>query len=219
VNLRNGYRERRFDTRTGTISLAVPKLRSGSYFPDWLLEPHRRAERALVQVVAECYVRGVATRRVDGLVKTLGIEGISRSQVSELAKSLDEAVAAFRSRPLDQGPYTHLWIDALTQKVREGGRIANVAAVVATAVNADGHREILGLDLVTTEDGAGWTAFLRSLVARGLSGVRLVISDDHKGLSGRTEQSGRCFRGRPGNGHPPTCPVAGRSRWSSPPPG
>jgi len=184
VNRRNGYRDRRFDTRAGTIELAVPKLRSGSYFPDWLLESRRRAERALVQVVAECYVKGVSTRRVDGLIKTLGIEGISKSQVSSLAKSLDEAVEAFRSRPLDVGPYTYVWMDALVLKCREAGRIANIAAVVATAVNSGGHREILGLDVLTSEDGAGWTAFLRSLVARGLSGVRLVISDAHEGLVG-----------------------------------
>jgi len=127
-------------------------------------------------------VRGVSTRRVDGLVKTLGIEGISKSQVSELARSLDEAVAAFRSRPLDAGPYTYVWLDALVLKCREGGRIANVSAVVATSVNADGYREILGLDVLTSEDGAGWTAFLRDLVARGLTGVRLAVSDDHRGL-------------------------------------
>ena len=132
INRRNGYRERPFDTRAGTIALAVPKLRSGSYFPDWLLERRRRAERALVAVVAECYVRGVSTRRVDGLVKTLGIEGISKSQVSEMAKSLDEEVAAFRSRPLDAGPYPYLWLDALAVKVREQGRIMRCACVVAT---------------------------------------------------------------------------------------
>ena len=192
TNRRNGVRPRRFDTRAGTIALGIPKLRSGSYFPDWLLEPRRRAEQALIQVVAECYVRGVSTRRVDGLVRTLGIEGISRSQVSEMARSLDEAVAAFRSRPLDAGPYTYLWLDALTLKCREGGRIANVAAVVATSVNADGHREILGLDVLTTEDGAGWTHFLRDLVARGLTGVRLAISDDHTGLVGAV---GACLPG------------------------
>jgi transposase-like protein len=182
VNSRNGYRTRDFDTRTGTIELQVPKLRSGSYYPDWLLERRRRAERALVAVVAECYVRGVSTRRVDGLIKTLGIDGISKSQVSALARSLDEAVAAFRSRPLDGAPYTYVWLDALTMRVREAGRIAQPSAVIATAVNADGHREILGVDLFTSEDRAGWTAFLRGLVARGLSGVRLVISDDHAGL-------------------------------------
>jgi len=182
VNRRNGYRERAFDTRVGTIDLAIPKLREGSYFPGWLLEPRRRAERALVQVVAECYVRGVSTRRVDGLVRTLGIEGISRSRVSEMAKDLDGTVEAFRNRPLDGGPYTYVWLDALTQRVREAGRIQSVAALVATGVNAAGFREILGLDLVTSEDGAGWLAFCRSLVARGLSGVRLVISDAHPGL-------------------------------------
>ena len=183
VNRRNGYRERPFDTRTGTIALAVPKLRSGSYFPDWLLERRRRAERALVAVVAECYVRGVSTRRVDGLVKTLGIESISKSQVSEMAKSLDAEVAAFRSRPLDEGPYAYLWLDALAVRVREEGRICRVACVVASAVNADGQREILGLDVFTSEDEAAWTAFLRDLVERGLSGVRLVVSDDHRGLT------------------------------------
>lgn len=182
TNRRNGYRTRPWDTRTGTIELAVPKLREGTYFPDWLLEPRQRAERALVAVVAECYVRGLSTRRVDGLVKTLGIEGISKSRVSEMATELDEMVAAFRDRPLDAGPYTYVWIDALTQKVREAGRIRNVAALVATGVNASGYREILGLDVVTSEDGAGWTAFVRGLVARGLSGVRLVISDAHPGL-------------------------------------
>jgi transposase-like protein len=182
TNRRNGYRERPWDTRTGTIALAVPKLREGTYFPEWLLEPRRRAERAFVQVVAECYVRGVSTRRVEGLVAQLGIERISKSRVSEMAKELDEAVEAFRTRPLDAGPYTYVWIDALTQKVREGGRIVNVAALVATGVSAAGAREILGLDIVTSEDGAGWTAFLRGLVARGLSGVRLVISDAHPGL-------------------------------------
>jgi len=183
VNRRNGYRERPFDTRTGTIALAVPKLRSGSYFPDWLLERRRRAERALVAVVAECYVRGVSTRRVDGLVRTLGIESISKSQVSEMAKSLDAEVAAFRSRPLDEGPYAYLWLDALAVRVREEGRICRVACVVASAVNADGQREILGLDVFTSEDEAAWTAFLRDLVERGLSGVRLVVSDDHRGLT------------------------------------
>jgi putative transposase len=182
VNRRNGYRRRTWDTRTGTIDLQLPKLREGSYFPDWLLEPRRRAERAFVQVVAECYVRGVSTRRVEGLVAHLGIERISKSRVSEMARELDSAVEAFRTRPLDGAPYTYVWLDALTQKVREGGRIANVAVVVATGVNTAGNREILGLDLHTFEDGAGWTAFLRGLVARGLAGVRLVISDAHSGL-------------------------------------
>jgi putative transposase len=182
VNVRNGYRDRDFDTRAGTISLAIPKLRRGSYFPDWLVEPRRRAERALTAVVAQCYVEGVSTRRVDDVVKAMGIEGISRSQVSRMAAELDEQVAAFRNRPLDAGPYSYMFLDALTQRVREGGRIVNVACVVAVGVNADGHREVLGLDVITTEDGAGWTAFLRGLVARGLTGVALVISDAHSGL-------------------------------------
>jgi transposase-like protein len=182
VNHRNGYRARPFDTRVGTIDLAIPKLRRGSYFPDWLLDPRRRAEKALVAVVAECYVRGVSTRRVDGLVKTLGIESLSKSQVSRMAGELDTMVAEFRNRPLDAGPYTYVWMDALTQKVREGGRIINVATVIAVGVNADGHREVLGVDVITTEDGAGWLAFLRGLVARGLSGVSLVVSDAHAGL-------------------------------------
>ena len=182
VNSRNGYRERRWDTRAGTVELAIPKLREGSYFPDWLLEPRRRAEKALVAVVADAYLRGVSTRRVDKLVQTMGVEGISKSQVSRMAAELDEMVTEFRNRPLDAGPYTYVWADALTQKVREGGRIVNVAVVIAVGVNADGHREVLGVDLITTEDGAGWLAFFRSLVARGLSGTALVISDAHEGL-------------------------------------
>ncbi len=182
VNRRNGYRERELDTRVGTIPLSVPKLREGSYYPDWLLENRRRAERALVAVIAECYVRGVSTRRVDGLVRTLGIEGISRSQVSRLAKTLDDEVASFKNRPLDGGVYPYLWVDALAIRVRESGRVVKVACIVATAVDAEGHREIVGLDIFTEESGASWTAFLRGLVARGLSGVRLVISDSHKGL-------------------------------------
>jgi putative transposase len=184
VNSRNGYRHRALDTRAGTVDLAVPKLREGSYYPGWLLEPRRRAERALTQVVCQCYVEGVSTRRVDDIVKAMGIEGISKSQVSVMAKELDATVEAFRSRPLEAGPYTYVWLDAVTQKVREGGRVVNVAVVVATGVNNEGRREPLGFDVITTEDGAGWTAFLRSLVARGLSGVALVVSDDHKGLMG-----------------------------------
>ena len=182
TNRRNGYRERRWDTRLGTIDLRIPKLRQGSYFPDWLLEPRRRAERALTAVVAEAYVLGVSTRRVDELVQTLGIAGISKSQVSELATSLDADVEAFRSRPLDGGPYRHVQADALALRVREDGRVVHAAALVATGVNADGRREVLGLDVVTTEDGAAWTAFWRGLVARGLSGVELVTSDAHAGL-------------------------------------
>jgi putative transposase len=132
VNKRNGYRSGDVDTPVGTIDVQIPKRREGSYSPTWLVEPRRRAERALVAVVAECYVRGISTRRVDGLVKTLGIEGISKSRVSEMAMDLDEMVEVFRNRPLDGGPYTYVWIDALTQKVREAGRICSVAALVAT---------------------------------------------------------------------------------------
>jgi transposase-like protein len=181
VNSRNGHRERRWDTRAGTVMLEVPKLRRGSYLPS-LLEPRRRAEQALVSVVCQAYIEGVSTRRVDDLVRSMGIEGMSKSQVSELAKNLDEKVAQFRDRPLESGPYTYMWIDALFHKVREGGRVVSVATVIATGVNADGHREILGVDVISAEDGAGWTAFLRGLVARGLSGVALVVSDAHEGL-------------------------------------
>ncbi|HEX2064456.1 MAG TPA: IS256 family transposase [Acidimicrobiales bacterium] len=182
TNRRNGYRERAFDTRAGTISLDIPRLRAGSYFPDWLLEPRRRAERALVAVVAQCYLEGVSTRRVEDVARALGIEALSKSQVSDMAKSLDAMVEAFRARPLDAGPYTYVWVDALVQRVREDGRVQNVAVVLATGVNAEGRREVLGVEVITAEDGAGWTAFLRGLVARGLSGVQLVVSDAHEGL-------------------------------------
>jgi len=181
-NSRNGYRHRPWDTRVGTIDLAVPKLRRGVYSPEFLLMPRRRAEQALVAVICQAYVEGVSTRRVDDLVKAMGIEGMSRSEVSRLAGELDALVAEFRDRPLDGGPYRYLWIDALTQRVREGGRVVNVSAVIATAANSEGRREIVGFDIVTAEDTASWTEFLRSLVARGLSGVELVISDAHGGI-------------------------------------
>ncbi len=182
VNSRNGYRRREWDTRAGTVELAIPKLRQGTYYPEWLLERRRRAERALATVVATSYLLGVSTRRVEKLAESLGVTKLSKSQVSVMAAELDEMVTQFRSRPLDAGPYTFLWIDALTQKVREGGRTVNVHALIATGVNADGRREILGLDVATAEDGAGWLAFLRGLAARGLSGVQLVTSDCHHGL-------------------------------------
>jgi len=181
-NSRNGYRMRPWDTRVGTINLAVPKLRQGVYSPEFLLQPRRRGEQALMAVVCQAYVEGVSTRRVDDLVKAMGIEGISKSEVSRMAAELDQKVAEFRQRPLDQGPYRYLWIDALTQRVREGGRVVNVSAVIATATNAEGRREIVGFDIVTTEDTEAWTGFLRSLVARGLTGVELVISDAHGGI-------------------------------------
>jgi putative transposase len=182
VNQRNGYRQRQFDTRAGSLDLAIPKLRQGSYFPDWLLERRKRAERALTTVVATCYLLGVSTRRMDKLVETLGITSLSKSQVSVMAKELDTAVEAFRTRPLDAGPYTFMAADALVLKAREAGRVVNVHALIAVGVNAEGYREILGVDVTTAEDGAGWLAFLRSLTARGLSGVRLVTSDAHAGL-------------------------------------
>jgi transposase-like protein len=181
VNSRNGYRRREWDTRAGTVELAIPKLREGSYFPAFL-EHRRRAERALASVVATSYLLGVSTRRVEKLAASLGVTSLSKSQVSLMAAELDQMVEGFRARPLDAGPYTFVWIDALTQKVREGGRTVNVHALIATGVNADGKREILGIDVASSEDGAGWLAFLRGLVARGLSGVQLVTSDCHQGL-------------------------------------
>jgi transposase-like protein len=182
VNVRNGYRPRQWDTRAGSVDLAIPKLRAGSYFPDWLLERRRRAEGALVTVVATSYLLGVSTRRMEKLVATLGIDRLSKSQVSEMAKDLDEQVAAFRTRPLDAGPYRLVAADALVLKVREQGRTVNVHALLATGVNAQGYREILGLQVSSAEDGAGWLAFFRDLTARGLSGVALVTSDAHAGL-------------------------------------
>ncbi|MGH3407194.1 MAG: IS256 family transposase [Terriglobales bacterium] len=181
VNSRNGYRRREWDTRAGTVELAIPKLRQGSYYPEFL-EHRRRAGRALASVVATSYLLGVPARRVEKLAASLGVTSLSKSQVSLMAAELDEMVEGFRARPLDAGPYTFVWIDALTQKVREGGRTVNVHALIATAVNADGRREILGIEVASSEDGAGWLAFLRGLVARGLSGVALVTSGCHQGL-------------------------------------
>ena len=183
VNSRNGYRHRDLDTRVGTLDVAVPKLRQGSLYPDWLLERRKRAERALTSVVATCYLLGVSTRRMDKLVQALGITGLSKSQVSVMAKELDEHVEQFRTRRLqDAGPFTFVAADALVLKVREGGRVVPVHVLVATGVNADGHREILGVQVTTSEDGAGWLAFFRDLTARGLAGVKLVTSDAHAGL-------------------------------------
>jgi putative transposase len=150
--------------------VAVPKLRQGSYFPDWLLERRRRAEAALTSVVATCYLLGVSTRRMDKLVQALGITGLSRSQVSTMAKDLDEHVADFRGRPLDAGPYTFVAADALTMKVREGGRVVSIAVLVATGVNADGHREVRGVQSATGESAPAWLAFFRDLTARACPG-------------------------------------------------
>jgi putative transposase len=177
---RNGYRERTWDTRVGSLELRVPRVRDGSFFPS-LLEPRKRAERALVTVVQEAYVQGVSTRRVDDLVQALGLSGISKSQVSRLCGELDREVERFRTRRLE-GAYPYVWLDATFVKVREQGRVVSMAVVIAIGVAASGQREVLGLDVGPSEDGAFWLQFLRGLVARGLSGVQLVISDAHQGL-------------------------------------
>jgi putative transposase len=177
---RNGYRHRPWDTRLGTVDLAIPKLRSGTYFPSWL-EPRRRAEQALVAVVAEAYQQGVSTRKVEALVQSLGIAGLSKSEVSRLCAGLDEQVEAFRSRRLDAA-YPYLWLDARYEHVREDHRVQSMAVLVAYGVRADGVREVLGVDVGLSEDVALWRIFLQGLVARGLRGVRLVISDAHSGL-------------------------------------
>ncbi len=179
---RNGYREREWDTRVGTVGLLVPRVRAGGYVPA-LLEPRRRGERALCVVVQEAYVQGVSTRKVDALVKSLGMEGISKSQVSRICAELDEEVDRFRSRPLES-PYPYVWLDATFVKVRRDGRVVSVAIVIAIGVRETGEREVLGFDVGPSEDGAFWLGFLRGLVARGLSGVQLVISDSHEGLKG-----------------------------------
>ena len=182
LNHRNGYRSRRWDTRVGTIDLQIPRTRKGSYFPEVLLEPRRRSEKALLNVVAESYVLGVSTRKVERLVQQLGLEGISKSQVSAIAKQLDETVGDFRNRPLSGRTYPFVWLDALSIKVRQGGRVVNAVVVVATGTSNEGFREILGVDVFASETEAAWLDFLRSLVDRGLSGVELVISDAHPGL-------------------------------------
>jgi putative transposase len=180
---RNGYRRRDLDTRVGTIDVAIPKLRKGTYFPEWLLERRKRAESALITVVADCYLAGVSTRRMDKLVKQLGIDSLSKSQVSRMAADLDEHVEQFRHRPLDTaGPFTFVAADALTMKVRDGGRVVNAVVLLATGVNGDGHREVLGMRVATSETGPAWNEFFADLVARGLAGVRLVTSDAHAGL-------------------------------------
>lgn len=177
---RNGYRERRFDTRLGSIDLLIPKLRKGSYFPGFL-EPRKRSERALLAVIQEAYVQGVSTRKVEDLLLTLGVENCSKSEVSRVCQALDDEVAAFRERPLEMA-FPYLWLDATYLKVREDGRVVSRAVVVAYGVNEDGYREVLGLEVGLSESEAFWTEFLRSLVRRGLRGVELVVSDDHKGL-------------------------------------
>jgi putative transposase len=180
LTYRNGYREREWDTRVGTVDLQIPKLRQGAYFPS-LLEPRRRHEKALLAVVQEAYVHGVSTRAVDHLAEALGLKGISKDQVSRICKELDGQVTAFRTRPLD-AEYPYLMLDATFEKVRENGRVISMAVLIATGVKATGEREVVGVDVGPAEDLEFWRAFLRQLVSRGLSGVRLVTSDSHLGL-------------------------------------
>jgi transposase-like protein len=179
---RNGYRDRIWETRVGEIQLQIPKLRRGTYYPSFL-EPRRRAERALLAVIQSAYVAGVSTRKVDDLVQALGLTGIDKSKVSRICKELDEAVMAFRTRPLEVA-YPYLWLDALYLKVRQNHRIVNMAVVIAVGVRETGEREILAIDIGASEEEAFWTAFLRGLVGRGLNGVQLVVSDAHEGLKG-----------------------------------
>lgn len=183
---RNGYRDREWDTRVGTVTLKIPRLREGSYFPS-LLEPRRRAERVLLAVVQEAYVLGVSTRKVDDLVRRLGLDGISKSEVSRICSELDEAMERFRSRPLE-GEYPYVWLDAKAIKVRQDGRVLNMAAVVAVGVRSTGEREVLGFDVGPAETYEFWVSFLRELVRRGLKGVKLVISDAHEGLKRAVEE-------------------------------
>ena len=180
INSRNGYRERTWDTRAGSVELKIPRLRQGSYFPEFL-EPRRTAEKALTAVIQEAYVQGISTRSVDDLVKTLGMTGVSKSQVSRLCGEIDDKIATFLNRPLE-GDWPYVWLDATYVKVRQQGRIVSVAVIIAVGVNGDGRREVLGMTIGASEAETFWTEFLRQLTRRGLRGVKLVISDAHEGL-------------------------------------
>ncbi len=225
---RNGYRQRRWDTRVGSLDLNIPRLREGSYFPS-LLEPRRRAERALLSVVQEAYVGGVSTRRVEDLVAALGITNLSRSEVSRICAALDTEVEAFRGRPLDATGHPYLWLDALYHKVREDGRVVNMATLIAIGVSAAGERSVLGVEVAAAggDEGAHWLPFLRGLGARGLAGVKLVISDAHPGLTAAAMAmlakllspiriadcpGGKCAHPLPSNGEGKRMSVSGSGR-------
>jgi putative transposase len=212
INYRNGYRERDWETRAGTVELRIPKLRRSSYFPGFL-EPRRMAEKALAAVIQEAYIHGVSTRSVDELVKAMGMTGISKSQVSRLCGEIDERVHAFLDRPLE-GEWPYLWLDATYVKVREQGRIVSVAVIVAVAVNGDGRREVLGISIGVSEAETFWTEFLRSLARRGLRGVKLVISDAHEGLKAAIAKVLHLLAALPGALHA-QCP--GLCRQAGPP--
>lgn len=182
VTQRNGYRDRSLDTRVGTLELRIPKLRKGSYYPDWILDRRKASEQALMSVIMEAYVNGVSTRKVERLAVEMGLDGMDKSAVSRINKGLDERVHAFLDRPLEGSEYPYIWVDAIYPKVREDGRVQSAALVVAMGIRHDGHRELLGIDIGSAETEAFWTEFLRALVARGLKGVRLITSDAHEGL-------------------------------------